>query len=148
MATDFVANAGKDSRPAAEAASAATLTVNHGVYSLTAALVDEDTIVMCKLPAGHVPVDYMLSCSDLDAGTGIVLELDLENGDTDVSLIAGSTVGQAGGVARCALHAPRVIAPTNADRDVRVRVSTAPATGATSGTIAVTMLSRPAGRDD
>lgn len=149
MATDFIAPSGAPSRPAAASCDAADLSVNHGVYDIDGvALVDEDTIVMCKLPAMHIPVDVIMSCSDLDAGTALVLELDLENGDTDISLIAGSTIGQAGGVARLALHAPRMIDPVETDRDVRVRVSTAPGTGATTGTIAVTMLSRPAGRDD
>jgi hypothetical protein len=150
MATDYIAPSGADSRPAQASAEACCPSINSGVFSLSAALVVNDTIVMCKLPARHVPVDLILSASDLDTNVSpaIVLNVELEDGETDVALLSGSTIGQGGGLARLALHAPRIIAPSDEDRDVRVKVATGPGTGAATGTLALTLFSRPAGRDD
>lgn len=119
-------------------------------FDLTAALVLNDTIDMVKLPAGHVPVDLILDTDDLDTGgaPAIVLHVGLRKADgtTDDpdAFIASSTVGQAGGMARLSAVAGLRIAAADEDRNVYITVATAPATGATTGKIGVTLLSRPA----
>lgn len=119
-------------------------------FDLTAALAINDTIDMVKLPAGHVPVDLILDTDDLDSGgsPAIVLHVGLRkadgtNDDAD-AFIASSTVGQAGGVARMAAVAALRVTKSDSDRNVYITVATGPATGATSGKIGVTLISRPA----
>jgi len=149
MATDFLANAAKDSRPSVSVTGAGQLTQNSGVYALAAALILADTIGLCKLPAGHVPVDFILDSDDLDTdGTpAMVVDVGVIGGDVD-ALIDGSAVCQAGGLARMDAIAGRRLAPSNVDRVIGVTVVTAPATGATTGTIQGTLISRPANADD
>lgn len=119
-------------------------------YSLLAALVINDTIDFAKIPAGHVPVDVILDSDDLDTGgaPAVVLQVGLRTADgtTDDpdAFIKDSTVGQAGGVARANVATAFRIGSHTADRNVYLTVSTAPATGATSGKIGVTVLYRPA----
>ena len=156
MATDFEAEAAKAHRPANSCNYGALVSQNSGKYEIAAALVINDTIALCKLPAQEVPVDLVLNCDDLDSdGTpAIVLDVgiyDPETGnptsDPDC-FIDASDVAQAGGIARMNVVAGRELAPVNYDRSVRATVVTAPATGATSGGISATLLSRPMGRDD
>ncbi len=141
-------------RQALNTCSAGEVLALAGVYSLAAALVVSDTIDMCVLPAGMVPEDLILSVDDLDShGTpAIVLDVgiyDSVGSTTDAdAFIASSTVAQAGGVARLSAVAGRKIAPVDYDRLVRITVSTAPATGATTGQIRCTLLARAKGYDD
>ena len=146
---DYVANAASDAFPAATVTGAGQLTVNHGVFALTAALALNDTIALCKLPATHIPVDFILDTDDLDTdGTpAIVVDVGIIGGDVD-ALISGSTVAQAGGLARMDQIEGRRLAISNSDQLVGITVTTGPATGATTGTIQGTLLSRVAGRED
>ncbi|MGE4072719.1 MAG: hypothetical protein AB7E72_16240 [Lysobacterales bacterium] len=118
-------------------------------FDLTAALALNDTIDMVKLPAGHVPVDLILDTDDLDSGVAAIVlhaglrKADGTNDDPD-AFIASSTVAQAGGVARLSAVAGLRIAAADVDRNVYITVATAPGTGATSGKIGVTLISRPA----
>lgn len=154
MASTLYASAAKASRPAVTSSSSG-LSVNEGRYTLLAALVINDLIQLCKLPANHVPVDFVLDSDDLDSdgSPAIVIDVGIKDSvgatsDID-ALIDGSTVAQAGGVARMDAIAARRIAPVNYDRIVEVKVITAPATGVASAvSIAGTLLTRPAGRDD
>jgi hypothetical protein len=64
-----------------------------------------DILVGCMLPANHVPVDLMLLADDLDTGANLtltpaVLKQDFTDIVASTSFLTGSTVGQAGGVAR------------------------------------------------
>lgn len=153
MATVYSSNAA-GVRPALTRADAGCVGINHGVFSLTAALIVNDTIRICKLPAGEVPVDFILGSDDLDSGgsPAIVLKVGIEDtvGDTsdDDALILGSTVAQAGGIARMDAVAGRRLAPVQYDRYITIKVSTAPATGATSGVISGTLMTRAKGFDD
>lgn len=152
--TAYVAEAAQPYRPGVVVTGAGQLTVNHGEFTLSAALVQDDTIKMCKLPAQHVPVDLVGSCSDLDTGgsPAIVMQIGLNDtpGDTDDvdAFSASVTAGQAGGVFRMDAIAAHRIAPVDYDREVMITVGTGPATGATTGTISVDLVSRPAGADD
>ncbi len=124
-------------------------------YSLSAALVVNDIIYMGDLPAGHLPVDLMVDTDDLDTGgsPAIVLQAGILNaGKTDIDATASggaewlgsSTVGQAGGMARMAGKAmSRVAVDDTNDRAMGIKVSTAPATGATSGKVGFTITYRP-----
>lgn len=121
-------------------------------YSLTAALALNDTIDFAKVPAGHIPVDVILDSDDVDTGgsPAVVFQVGLRaaDGTTDDpdAFIKNSNVGQAGGVASTNVVTAFRITPHTADRNVYLTVSTAPATGATSGKIGVTVLYRPAYR--
>ncbi len=154
MATAYTADAAEDRRPAITVTGVGQATVNHGEYEIAAALVINDTIDLCKLPAGHIPVEFVFACDDLDTNgaPAIVLNIgiyDSVGATTDADLfIAASTVAQAGGFARMDNIAALDLAPADNDRIVRVTVATAPATGATSGTLHANLISRPAGLDD
>lgn len=148
MATAFTAESGDLARrPPNTANDAAVPTMQCGEYSIDAALVLNDTIQIAHLPAFHVPVDCILTAPELDSGTAIVLDVYVDD-TVDVPLITGSTVGQAGGVARMDQEGAAVMAPVATRLPVIVKVATGPTTGETSGTITLTVFSRPKGRDD
>ena len=149
MATNFLSAAAGGARPANTVTGAGQLTVNEGKYSLLAALVINDTIGLCKLPAGHVPVDFILDSDDLDTnGTPLItLSAGIVGGDTD-AFFSTNDVAKAGGIARMDALAGRRLAPTNTERVVGLLVVAAPATGTASGVIKGTLISRPANLDD
>lgn len=126
-------------------------------YALSAALVVNDVIEMVEVPAGHAVVDARIDSPDLDSNgvPAIVLAAGLvDNGTTSDcnQIIAGSTVGQAGGIA-----VPNVVGYLG-DADLKasgssaivigIKVTTAPATGATSGTIYMSVTYRPIQQDN
>lgn len=123
-------------------------------FSLTEALELNDIIHFGNLPAGHVPVDVIVDSDDLDTnGTPtIVLQAGILNADkTDIdttasggaSWIGSSTVGQAGGIARASDKAvARVVPSSTTDQAYGIKVSTGPATGATTGKVGFTLLYR------
>jgi len=141
-------------RPATSSSEAGEHIAQTGVFDLTAALVVNDTIDMCKLPAGMVIDDLIISTDDLDTGgtPAIVLDVglydDVGSTSSQTAFITGSTIGQASGVARLANSAGRKLAAVDYDRYIRVKVTTAPATGATSGKIKVSAITRNKGFDD
>lgn len=116
-------------------------------YALAAALALNDTIVMCKLPADHLPVDFILDTDDLDSGATPSITLNAGVTGSLSCFLAGSTIGQAGGVVRADKTAGFRLTPSSVDREVIITVAAAPATGATTGTIGITMLTRPSYRD-
>lgn len=127
-------------------------------YSLAAALVVNDVIEMLALPPGHQIMDGWVYVPDLDSNgsPSIVLRGGLLAGDVGdttfanrtsgnaigTELFSGSTVGQAGGLIRFS-NAFMNLALSNARRGLGIQVSTAPATGATSGDIYMGVLLRP-----
>lgn len=117
-----------------------------GVYALAAALVVDDVIQMVKIPKGAMILDMVLSAEDLDSGGSPAIVLDVgDGGDTD-RFIDGSTIGQAGGVIRLGSGVAAAVADgTNgyvytADDTIDVYVQVAPATGATTGNITLTVI--------
>lgn len=127
-----------------------TLT-DRGEYDLATAnggngaLVVNDTVDLVILPGNCVPVDLLLDADDLDSGGSPALVLkvgiyDPTSGNPtsdDDCFITTTIIGQTGGVARMNAVAGLRLAPVDYDRYVRVTVSTAPATGATTGKLGV-----------
>lgn len=131
--------------------SAGELHVVEGKYDLAAALADEDVVALTRIPPGCIIVDARLEVDDLDSGTAIVADLALmEMGAVaalaNSELILGSTLGQAGGVARMdQLDAARravLEVAVDKERYVVFHVTTAPGTGATTGRIKASVLFR------
>jgi len=145
MATTFQSVNVKGSRPAVDAAEAGEVKAVRGEYDLAAALVVNDIIELVKLPGDHVPVDCILDSDDLDTGGSPALVLDagvVSAGGAANELIDNSTVGQAGGVARMDQAGGVRIAPAAGETVYGVKVGTAPATGATTGKIGLTLYYR------
>jgi hypothetical protein len=138
MATDFEGAGVGAGVNAISVAQAGQVVAVRGEYAVAAALVVSDTIALVKLPANHVLVDCIVDCDDLDDSTGLVLDAGFIGGDVDC-LIDGSTVGQAGGLARMDAVAGVRAAATSADRNVGLTVATAPTTGST-GTVGLTLF--------
>lgn len=124
-------------------------------YSLAAALALNDRIEMGVLPADHVPVDFVVDCDDLDSNGAPTITLDcgIMSGTPGVAdatrtvgteFLSASTVAQAGGVVRAATVGAFRVAPASTDRSVGFLVKAAPATGATTGDIGITLYYRPA----
>lgn len=131
MASTYVAtNAGTGVQPHAGIG----VHTAYSSYELTAALVVDDVIQMLKVPIGAIILDVVLSTDDLDTSGSPTLVLDVGDGDNDDRLISASTVGQAGGVAYMD-EIDALLYQYTADDTIDVSVKTAPATGASSGTI-------------
>ena len=144
MAT-ITASAASAQQPSISPDAAGEVYAVRGEIDLAAALALNDVIEMVKLPADCVPVDFAIDTDDLD--TGVTPELAMAVGftaGTNAEFRAAAAVGQAAGLVRMdSVLAPR-IAPTTADRVVGLKVTTAPATGATTGTIGFTLFYRAA----
>lgn len=106
------------------------------------------------LPAGCVPVGLLVDSDDLDTGSpAVVLSVGLLNaGETDLSTAeadggaawgTGLTVAQAGGQVQVTSKALSRVTPTQTDRMIGLKVTTAPATKA-PGVVGVTLLYRTA----
>jgi hypothetical protein len=115
-------------------------------YSLAAALVVGDIIELAVLPTYATVVDAVLIADDLDTnGTPtITLDVGIMSGEVGVldaartcgaEIFSGSTVAQAGGVARPSLATAFRIAALEGHRSIGVKVAAGPATGATTGKI-------------
>jgi hypothetical protein len=115
---------------------------------IAAALALNDIIEIGILPAETTIVDAYLDTDDLDTNGTPTIKLDvgLMSGTPGVvdgartvgnELFAADTTAQAGGVTRMSKQAGFRIATTAADRSIGVKVNTAPATGATTGRVAV-----------
>jgi len=67
-----------------------------GKYVLAAALIINDTIDLCQLPANSFLTSVYISVPDLDSSTGVLLDLQLKTATTKI--ITQATIGQAAGV--------------------------------------------------
>ncbi|HBL23916.1 MAG TPA: hypothetical protein DDZ40_07330 [Deltaproteobacteria bacterium] len=124
-------------RPAVYPDEAGKVLVSDGTYEITAALnVDEQTIALCSLPAGCIPLDFTLIVDDLDSGTpAIVVDgggINAAEDAVDRIMISASTVAQAGGVARSTLFP--MVAPVETETLFGMHITTAAGT-AVAGTI-------------
>lgn len=149
MATAFVGNAAQTGVSAITTTSAGQITANYGVYELATALIINDTIAMCKLPANHKLVTAYLDSDDLDTdGTPtIVMDVGIIDGDVD-SIIDGTTIGQTGGRIEMNVATQALAAAATSETIMGIKVITAPETGTATGTLALTLLSRPIGQYD
>lgn len=124
-------------RPAVYPDEAGKVLVSDGSYDITAALnVDEQTIALCSLPAGCIPLDFTLIVDDLDSGTpAIVVDgggINAAEDAVDQIMVPASTVAQAGGVARSTLFP--MVAPVETETLFGMHITTAAGTAA-AGTI-------------
>jgi len=144
MAT-LTANAATAQQPSISPDAAGEVYAVRGEIALAAALALNDVIEMVKLPADCVPVDFAIDTDDLDTSATPALAMAVGfTAGTNAEFRAAAAVGQAAGLVRMdSVLAPR-IAPTAADRVVGLKVTTAPATGATTGTIGFTLQYRAA----
>lgn len=111
-----------------------------------------DILALMPLPADHVPVDAILDSDDTDTGTSEQISLGILNaGMTDLSTatadgggiwIDGSTVPQAGGIARPTTKFISRVKPAATTRYVGVKLKVPGS--ATAGTVGVTLLYRAA----
>jgi hypothetical protein len=106
-------------------------------YALTTNLIINDVIQVCTIPAGATILDATVATPDVDSATSLVW--DLGDGDTTGRFISSSTVGQAAGVARLSVVGGLGYKYT-AEDTIDYKVTTAPGTGVTSGTIRFMVL--------
>jgi len=111
----------------------------HATYELTAALVINDVIQMVKIPAGATVHEVQLSCDDLDTSGTPACVLAVGDGSDVDRFITASDIGQAGGFARMN-NIAGVGYEYTADDTIDVKVTTAPATSAETGTINLFVL--------
>jgi hypothetical protein len=124
-------------RPAVYPDEAGKVLVSDGTYEITAALnVDEQTIALCSLPAGCIPLDFTLIVDDLDSGSAAIVVdgggIASTEDSVDKIMISASTVAQAGGVARSTLFP--MVAPVETETLFGMHITTAAGTAA-AGTI-------------
>lgn len=110
--------------------------VRAGEYTISAALAANDIVQLVNINKGETVLGYFLEVPDLDTNGSPAITLDLgTDGDTDLFL-DDSNLGQAGGTSNL-LVKPVTFA---ADGSIDLKVATGPATGATSGTIKLSVL--------
>ena len=110
--------------------------VRAGEYTISAALAAADVIQLVNINKGETVLGYFLEVPDLDTNGSPAITLDLgTDGDTDLFL-DNSNLGQAGGTSNL-LVKPVTFA---ADGSIDLKVATGPATGATTGTIKLSVL--------
>lgn len=102
-----------------------------GDYTVPAGLVAGDIIEMAPLPAGYVPVDVTVVAQDMDSTAAMTMDVGIVSGAFGEKLdsrtmgaefLLASTIGQAGGVARANVVAGFMVAPTDADRGIGVKL--------------------------
>lgn len=142
MASTFQSVNVSANRPAADACAAGEIKTVRGTYAIGAALVVNDLIQLVKLPPEHVPVDCIIDADDLDTDATPAIVLSAGVATAYNNLIATSTIGQAGGMARLDQKGGNRVAPATSETIYGVKVQTGPATGATTGTIGMTMSYR------
>ena len=112
-----------------------------GAYAIGAALVVNDVIQMVRVPAGATILEVQLSSDDLDsAGPSIVL--DVGDGSVTDRFIDGSLAAQvaANDVISRINQIGGVAYTYTAEDTIDILVQVAPATGASSGTLKLTVF--------
>lgn len=108
-------------------------------YEISAALVVNDVIQMVKVPAGATVLNVILQTDDLDTNGSPAIVLDVGDGTNTDLYIDGSTIGQAGGIEYMNVNTALGNTYTSEDT-IDILVQVAPATGATSGTLTLTVI--------
>lgn len=149
----------KQNRPALAAGRVGGVIAIPFTYILTAALVVNDVVAMCKLPRRHLPVDFRALVPDLDTNGSPTILLDWGFHLTDV-VVEGASLptavdademgtimgqGQAGGFCAPDVGTYMNHAVSDLDQYFTMSIPTGPATGATSGTISGILMVRPVG---
>jgi len=106
-------------------------------------------IRLCKIPAGHAVVDATLFADAIDDVADLVLDIGVEDtiqDPTDTTNVDaffdGTTLGQAGGIARMTLKTG-FVAAVDYDRWVTATVMTDAATLTTGGELGIILTTRP-----
>lgn len=125
-----------------------TITVT-GQFNLSAALALNDVIQMVPIPQGAFIQGITLSSTDTDTNGSPAIIYDVGDGSDTDRFIDGSTIGQAGGVvtnngtvvptASSGVIATGLGYKYTVDDTIDVLVQVAPGTGATSGSILLTV---------
>jgi hypothetical protein len=110
-----------------------------GIFSLTAALALNDTVAMFRLHPRFRVVGGFVKAPDLDTGGSPAIVLALGDVDDDDRFFTGLTIGQAGGV-NTTLASTGIDYLTTKYTDVVLKVTTGPATGATTGDIVASLF--------
>lgn len=114
-----------------------SIKVERGEFNLTAALASGDTIDMFKLHPRFRVVGGFVKTTDLDTGGSPAIVLAVGDAGDDDRYFSGLTTGQAGGVATNMAATGVDYLNGGAYTTVQAKVTTSPATGATTGTIVV-----------
>lgn len=123
--------------PPTTASQAGLLITSKGVASLNASHAASDLVQLCKLPAGHVPIDFQLEVEALDGGSAIKLDVGvLNSGGSDLvsstNLISSDTTAQSGGTVRADQLNGLGLTESDSDRIIAAKITSAAST-ATSG---------------
>jgi hypothetical protein len=110
-----------------------------GEYTITAALALNDTVTMMRLHPRFRVTGGFVKSDDLDTNGSPAIVLAVGDADDDDRFFTGLTIGQAGGVSTT-LAATGLDYVTTKYTDVILKVTTAPGTGATTGTIVVSLF--------
>lgn len=140
--------------PVPSADSATEVIAVIGDYVVPSGLALNDVVEMCPLPAGYVPVDYLLDVEDTDSNGSPAMALDVgilsgSYGVADNARTCGSegaaaiTTAQAGGIARPTKIGFSRIAPTTGDRGFGIKVQAAAATLTAGAKWRLTLFVRP-----
>jgi hypothetical protein len=148
--TVYTAENAQTYNPVATPHSAGELMVNTGYYAIPAAAVVNSVVKLCVLPANCILVDAVLASPDLDSSGSPAIVVDvgiLDSAGTSLvdnsEIIDGSTVCQAGGIARMDSINCLALGVSTSDRVVALKIMTAAATGAL-GTVYLSILYREA----
>lgn len=132
-------------RPAPTGDDVGTVMSVRGVIPVTLAMVINDLFECVKYPAGHILVDAIVDCDDLDTNGSPLITFDVGimsgiAGTADVArtvgteILAASTLPQAGGLARAVAAVTAAAGdlsrqtPVDFERSVGILVKAAPAT--------------------
>lgn len=147
----FQSSAAKGIEPIPFPGSAGEVVAKRFSITVTAAMLAAGNIFeLAPLFGGLVPRDFILDADDLDSGGSPALALDVglmsgtfgdqnQSRTCDDVIFDGSTVAQAGGVARPTLKTAFRIGQSVQHRSIGVKVATAPAT-AQGGVIGLTVF--------
>lgn len=124
--------------PALAAMAAALAPTIMAEYVVTAATANTDIIEMLALPAGCVVSRVTLAIDDIDSANTVTLDVGLMNGQylnalddagsartCGAEFFSGDTTGRAGGVAVSAVRAGHMLAPSQSDRSIGVKITAA-----------------------
>ena len=123
-----------------------------GDFTVPASLVATDVIEMCILPAGYVPLSAKLCADDIDTGAALTMDVGIITGVAGKfdnartcgnEAIAGTTIGQTGGLVIDNKPEYSMLLPAVVDRGVGVRIATGAAGLVVGSRLRLTIHARP-----
>jgi hypothetical protein len=128
--------------------------VQEAEYSVAVNPTANDTVCLCVLPAGCLPVDLVVWPDDMDASTGLTFAAGIATAaKTDISTtaadggavwIASNAGGQTGTAARPTTAAIKNVTVSTSDRNVAVQFLVAASGTFTAGKVRMTLTYRNA----